>query len=119
MTLTIGQIFQSRYRILRPLGQGGMGAVYLAEDMRLGSRCVVKESVPDPDRQSPDVGPVACPVRARSADPGRPEPPQPAEGHGLLHRGRQRVPGDGVCGGGRPGERAGRGMAARCRRSRC
>jgi eukaryotic-like serine/threonine-protein kinase len=48
MTLSAGQILQSRYRILRPLGQGGMGAVYLAEDTRLGSRCAVKESVPDP-----------------------------------------------------------------------
>ena len=44
----LGQMLQSRYRILRPFGQGGMGAVYLAEDMRLGSRCAVKESVPDP-----------------------------------------------------------------------
>jgi len=48
MPLSIGQILQGRYRILRPLGQGGMGAVYLAEDTRLSSRCAVKESVPDP-----------------------------------------------------------------------
>jgi len=48
MTLRGGQVLQSRYRILRQLGQGGMGAVYLAEDLRLGSRCAVKESTPDP-----------------------------------------------------------------------
>jgi len=48
MPLVIGQILQGRYRILRQLGQGGMGAVYLAEDLRLGSRCAVKESTPDP-----------------------------------------------------------------------
>jgi len=49
MPLSNGHILQSRYRILRPLGQGGMAAVYLAEDLRLTSRlCAVKESTPDP-----------------------------------------------------------------------
>ena len=32
-----------RYTIVRLLGQGGGGAVYLAEDSRLGRQCVVKE----------------------------------------------------------------------------
>jgi len=49
MPLSIGQVLQSRYCIIRLLGRGHIVAVYLAEALRPASRrCIVKEYIRDP-----------------------------------------------------------------------
>ena len=49
MALSIGDMLQDRYRIVSLLGQGGMGAVYRAWDVRLNVPMALKEMVPQPD----------------------------------------------------------------------
>jgi len=48
MRLTKGQILGGRYRIVSLLGQGGMGAVYRAWDIRLNVPIALKEMTPQP-----------------------------------------------------------------------
>ncbi|OQA41513.1 MAG: Serine/threonine-protein kinase StkP [Chloroflexi bacterium ADurb.Bin325] len=46
--LQVGQVLRDRYEIIDLVGQGGMGAVYKAEDLRLRGRiCAVKEILPE------------------------------------------------------------------------
>lgn len=40
-----GTILQNRYRVKKQIGQGGMGAVYVATDERFGSTVAVKETL--------------------------------------------------------------------------
>lgn len=47
MPLAVGQTLQNRYRILGLLGQGGMGAVYLAADTRLGGKTIAIKEMSD------------------------------------------------------------------------
>jgi serine/threonine protein kinase len=47
--LRAGELLHARYRIITPIGQGGMGSVYQAEDSRLTGRlCAIKEVQEDP-----------------------------------------------------------------------
>src|SRR4030065_2115705 len=42
--LKAGEVLRSRYKIRRIIGQGGMGSIYLADDIRLeGRECALKE----------------------------------------------------------------------------
>lgn len=44
LSLKAGEILRGRYKIFRIIGQGGMGSIYLADDLRLeGRQCAVKE----------------------------------------------------------------------------
>jgi eukaryotic-like serine/threonine-protein kinase len=46
--LKAGEILRERYKIRRIIGQGGMGSIYLADDIRLEGRlCALKEVVHD------------------------------------------------------------------------
>ncbi len=48
--LESGVILRARYKIVKMVGQGGMGAIYLAEDVRLeGRQCAIKETAPEAD----------------------------------------------------------------------
>lgn len=43
-------VLRARYRIIRSIGQGGMGSLYYAEDLRLEGRfCAIKEILIDPN----------------------------------------------------------------------
>jgi serine/threonine-protein kinase len=47
-TLPVGAVLRDRYEIVDLIGQGGMGAVYQAEDLRLRGRvCALKEVLPE------------------------------------------------------------------------
>lgn len=48
--LRAGETLKGRYKILRSIGQGGMGCIYQAEDVRLEGRlCALKEVQTDPN----------------------------------------------------------------------
>ncbi len=64
-----GTRIQGRFKLLRELGRGGAGAVYLAEDSRLGRTVALKVYHParsgevDPDRRLLHEGKVAASIR--------------------------------------------------------
>ncbi len=68
MPLSPETILQQRYRIVRTIGSGGMGTVYLAKDLRLGERlCAVKEHRPDPSLDPVDLAKLRSQFEQREA----------------------------------------------------
>src|SRR5512139_2336812 len=48
MELATGQTLNNRYQVIRPLGAGGMGAVYCAHDPALNRPVAIKQLQADP-----------------------------------------------------------------------
>ncbi len=73
MALQPGQTLNNRYLIVRLLGQGGMGAVYLAEDLNLGRKQVaIKENL-DVSQAAQDQFRAEALILARLSHPGLPQ----------------------------------------------
>ncbi len=62
----VGSLLGERYKLLRLIGQGGMGAVYLAEHIVIGKQIAVKVLGPDYSRNPGDVQRFLQEARAAS-----------------------------------------------------
>ncbi|MGH2501113.1 MAG: protein kinase domain-containing protein, partial [Ktedonobacterales bacterium] len=55
MNLALGMTLAGRYRVLRLLGEGGMGGVYLVQELATGERWAMKEALADPTATPEDL----------------------------------------------------------------
>jgi len=67
MLLTVGQTLGNRYRIDALLGQGGMGAVYRAFDLRLNTLCAAKEMIPPPGLSAAEMNQLRLQFRQEAS----------------------------------------------------
>jgi serine/threonine protein kinase len=65
-------LLQGRYQIMRQLGQGGMGAVYQAQDLRLGKRLVAVKENFDPSSDAQQQFQLEANVLANLSHPALP-----------------------------------------------
>ena len=64
-----GTLLQDRFVIEEQIGRGGMGAVYIATDLKFGSRVAIKEGLIRPGTRGG--------LRAGSSPAEHPAPPYP------------------------------------------
>jgi tetratricopeptide (TPR) repeat protein len=55
MSLVAGTTLIARYRVIRRLGEGGMGEVYLVQEVSTGERWAMKEALADPSATPEDL----------------------------------------------------------------
>jgi len=68
-----GEVLQGRYRVLKVLGCGGMGAVYYAEDLRLNNRPVAVKENFDPSPEAAQQFRVEAEILATLRHPNLPQ----------------------------------------------
>ena len=68
-----GEVLQGRYRVLKVLGCGGMGAVYYAEDLRLNNRPVAVKENFDPSPEAAQQFRVEAELLASLRHPNLPQ----------------------------------------------
>jgi len=93
----VGEVIAERYHLLRKLGEGGMGQVYLAEHLAMSRMCAVKlmhaglrsdtEAVSRFRREAANAGRISHPNVAAMYDSGE-------TADGLIYLAMEYVPGD-------------------------
>lgn len=83
--LKAGEVLRSRYKIRRIIGHGGMGSIYLADDLRLeGRQCALKEVEHDRTMPTDMLRQAHEQFRPRGDSFGAPGSSQPSQSFRLL-----------------------------------
>ncbi len=61
----IGRVMAERYHILKRIGEGGMGRVYLGEHVKMNRQCAIKVMSTPPGSSIPTSRPCSTTARAR------------------------------------------------------
>jgi eukaryotic-like serine/threonine-protein kinase len=92
-----GDILRERYRILDMIGQGGMGSIYQAEDIRLEGRITaIKQIDTDLNSASQDMEQTRLQFQREASTLARLDHPNP-QSLGLFYRKWSRFSGHGFC----------------------